>query len=331
MANSPVGRGRRNKDLHVQEHTDNESVPALMNSAMSGGVDITARVCPYLGVSGDPGTAISFPSLGNHCYHAKPALPVKMEAQRIYCLGTNYLLCEEFNKPPGTPLSAGLRSGRSVRRRQALGRNLLWILLPVIVVVGGIVWFGLSGRLGNTLKPAPPVTEVPVAPSATSVQSVPILLPKIPDTPTPTLTLIPSDTPQPTSTFTPTIEVPRVLETPIGVQPNFIIHRVLEGESLPFLASHYWTTIEAIMAVNFYLPTPVRVGWLIIIPADQTDVSGLPAFEAYQAGADSTVEDLAKQLSVDEVMLKLYNVLSDGETIHSGAWLLIPHNGTAIP
>jgi hypothetical protein len=289
----------------------------------------SGRVCPFLGVTGDPGTAISFPSLGNHCFHAKPAQPVRMDAQRIYCLGTNYRLCEEFNKPPGTPLLVGLRSGKSVKRRNATLRSILWVLLPVVAVAGLILWQFLTGWNWLHKLIPPPTIHVTATVVESGIQTQAVVVPQVTDTPTPTLK--PSNTPRPSLTFTPTIEMPHALETPIGVDKAFIIHRILDGESLPFLASHYWTTIEAIQAVNYYLPTPIRVGWLVVIPSNLTDVSGLPAFDVYQVETDVTVEDLARQLSTDVALLKQYNSLHDSETILSGAWLLIPHNGTAIP
>jgi uncharacterized protein (DUF433 family) len=89
--------------------------------------------------------------------------------------------------------------------------------------------------------------------------------------------------------------------------------------------------VEAIQAVNYYLPSPLRVDWLIIVPINQTDAHGLPAFEAYAVKVDVLVEMLAQQLSIDPASLKLYNGLGDGEILRSGEWVLVPHMGTATP
>jgi hypothetical protein len=290
------------------------------------------QICPHLGLKDDPSTALGFPSLGNHCYHARPVQPVRPGAQRLYCLSGSYPNCEEFNKPPDTPLQPGLRSRHASRQLNIFKRTNLFILLAVLAVVGLIAWQVLPrGLFGSKNSGLVPVNTVPALSATVAAPFIPIAPTPAQNTPTPTFTTVPSATPLPSDTFTPAIESPHALETPIGIQHKFIIHVVLDGESLPSLASHYWTTIEAIQAVNFYLPTPIQVGWLVIIPPDQTDVSGLPAFEPYQVKADVAVEKLAQQLSVDPGMLKLYNSLNEAEILHADDWLIIPHIGTAIP
>jgi hypothetical protein len=285
------------------------------------------QICPYVGLKEDAATALAFPSLGNHCYHAKPVLPVKLEAQRIFCLSANYTICEQFSLSPDSPLSPGLRSSISSRQSKIFNKSNLWIPLLFIAVVGLITWQVLSRGLFGVKIPG---QNMPIISTVAGVQTMPVALPKA-HTPTPTFTLMPSDTPLPSLTFTPMVESPHALETPIGIQYKVIIHQVVEGESLPFLASKYWTTTEAIQAVNFYLPTPITVGLLVIIPPNQTDVSGMPAFEAYQVKADVSGENLAQQLSIDPAMLKIYNALNDAEILHADEWLVIPHMGTAIP
>jgi LysM repeat protein len=135
----------------------------------------------------------------------------------------------------------------------------------------------------------------------------------------------------PIQTATLTILLPHALETPIGLDYKLIIHRVALGESLPSMAAIYGTTAEAIQAVNYNLPLPLVVDRLVIVPINQTDIHGLPAFEAYEVKADVVVETLAQQLAVDPSLLKLYNGLKDGEPLSTGDWLLIPHVGTATP
>jgi hypothetical protein len=63
-------------------------------------IDRKAQVCPFLGLKDDPATALSFPSSHNRCFHARPALPVKLEFQRAYCLEINHTSCEEYNRAP---------------------------------------------------------------------------------------------------------------------------------------------------------------------------------------------------------------------------------------
>jgi hypothetical protein len=83
--------------------------------------------------------------------------------------------------------------------------------------------------------------------------------------------------------------------------------------------------------VNYSLPSPLRIGWLIIVPINQTNVQGLPTFDAYEVSTDVAVRTLAQQLSVDPALLELYNGLGNNEFLSSGDWVLVPHLSTATP
>ena len=310
----------------------NINTDKIATTMISEGAGRKAHICPFLGLKDDPLTALAFPSDGNHCFHARPVLPVQLECQKTFCLSINHPNCEEFIRPPDTPLPPGLRLERSHRSLRNFSTTSLLTLLLVLAAVGLIIWQVYSrGFLGNQNRGLVTGKTVPAFSTVAGLQTLPVSPMQAQSTPIPTLTMMASATPLPSPTSTPTIEPSHALETPIGIDRKLIIHRVLDGESLPFLASLYWTTIEAIQAVNYSLPSPVRVGWLLIIPTNQTDVSGLPAFEAYQVKADVAVETLAKQLSVDPALLKLHNGLHDGEILSAGEWLLVPHLGTAIP
>ena len=293
--------------------------------------DSKTQVCPFLGLGEDPATALSFPSSHNHCFHARPALPVKLEYQRTYCLDINHTSCEEFNRKPDTPLPRELRfvGGSWLRRR--FGNAGIWILLLAFVVVALIAWQVLAQGLlgfGNT-RQSQGVTE-PAFSTGVGLPAPPVSPTQVQNTPTPSL--LETSTPTfPIQTFAPTIISSHELETPIGVEYKLVIHRVLAGESLMSIASQYWTTVEAIQAVNYSLPSPLRIGWLIIIPINQTNIKGLPVFEAYEVKIDIAVRTLAQQLSIDPALFELYNGLGNNEFLSIGEWVLVPHMSTATP
>ncbi|MGA2489973.1 MAG: LysM peptidoglycan-binding domain-containing protein [Anaerolineales bacterium] len=150
---------------------------------------------------------------------------------------------------------------------------------------------------------------------------------------TSTATLLPPS-PSPTRTVvtsTPTLNSFHTLETPIGSEYQFIIHRILDGESLDSISNKYGTTPKALRLVNYDLPIPLLTNSLIIIPVNKTDVSGLPVFEAYIVKGDVSVEDLAKQLLVDPAVLEYYNALKVGQVLTADEWVLVPHIATATP
>ena len=294
-------------------------------------IDRKAQVCPFLGLKDDPATALSFPSSHNRCFHARPALPVKLEFQRAYCLEINHTSCEEYNRAPDKPLPSNLRFVGGSGLREKFGKAGVWILIIVLIVVVLIAWQVLSrGLLGFGNPGQSPGVIEPAFSTNVENQTLPIVTTQVQDTPTPTIFVTTTST-FPIQTFAPTEVSPHVLETPIGVEHKLVIHRVLAGESTMSIASKYWTTVQAIQAVNYSLPSPLRIGWLIIVPINQTNVQGLPTFDAYEVSTDVAVRTLAQQLSVDPALLELYNGLGNNEFLSSGDWVLVPHLSTATP
>ena len=293
--------------------------------------DRKAQVCPFLGLGDDPETALSFPSSHNRCFHARPALPVKLEFQRNYCLAINHTSCQEFNREPDNPLPKEMRFIGGSGLRESFGRAGIWIILLVFVVVVLIIWQFLShGFMGLGSSRQLPEATIPVISTSGEFQSTSISATLVQDTPTPTLLV--TNTPTfPIQTFAPTTATSHALETPIGVEYKLVIHKVLAGESIMSIANQYWTTVDAIQAVNYNLPSPLRIGWLIIVPVNRTDIHGLPAFEAYEVKTDIAVRTLAQQLSIDPALLELYNGLGNNEFLSSGEWVLVPHMSTATP
>ena len=115
------------------------------------------------------------------------------------------------------------------------------------------------------------------------------------------------------------------LDQPFGTAHRFLIHRMLQGESLFTLATRYNTTAQAIKNINLNMPDPVWVDWPVIIPLDTTDVSGIPAFETYQELTGGlSLQELAGMLKRDLSSLVYYNDLPAIYIISKGEWLILP-------
>jgi len=118
--------------------------------------------------------------------------------------------------------------------------------------------------------------------------------PTIPPNNSPTLTITPFATSDKSGQDT-----VLALDTPIGNQDKFIIHRAAAGESLGQYASQYNTTIDAIRAVNNNLPSVLYIAQILVIPADIVDVKNLPIFETYQINITGlTIKQIVEQLSL---------------------------------
>jgi len=290
------------------------------------------EVCPYLGSRDDPDTAIWYPSLSNLCYRAKPVTPIRTNYQRIYCLTATHSECKVYQNDAGhqLPLNIWDQRQKSVQSRYSI--VYLWVILPAIVFIGLLIWQGLSGGLsrftgwGDALWRTRPIALTIAGTPTPSI--VPELIQR---TATPTsLRLSPSPT-RTVATSTLTLNSFHALETPIGIEHPFIIHRILDGESLDSISEKFGTTPQALRLVNYHLVIDLLTNNLIIIPVNQTDVRGLPAFQAFMVKKGITVEALSKQLLVDQVMLEYYNELHAGQVLAAGDWVLIPTIATATP
>jgi hypothetical protein len=169
--------------------------------------------------------------------------------------------------------------------------------------------------MAQTLSPEPTMT---ITPTTTNT-----LIPTITSTPTITPTL--------TATSTATSEPPRYeLDTPIGTDYQFVIHKVQGGENLNQYAARYITSVEAILRVNYALNIPLWVDALVVIPVEFTEVTQMPYFQPYKVTADGiTVETLGSELATNLDDFIYYNGLSRGERLSFGDWLLVPRYQSA--
>ena len=288
-------------------------------------------VCPFLGLQDDSTTAYQFASYAHRCFHARPVSAVKLEAQRKYCLTTNHTNCEEFIRTPNTALPASLRFENGSKMQEEARKRWVWIFLLVLALLIGIAWVIRSRvPLGSGNPAQAPNVVITAGLKDTAVQTLITKPTQVQPTATPARVVTATPT-QELKTIIPTVRPLHYLETPIGLEKKLIIHRVLVGESLPSIANLYRTTTEAIQSVNYYLPIPLLIDWLVIVPTDQMDVKGLPAFKAYIVTTDVKVTTLAQQLSIDPGLMELYNGFEGEDILNTGEWVLVPCLGSPTP
>jgi LysM repeat protein len=283
-------------------------------------------MCPHIGLEDDPATSLGYPSAWNYCHRAKPIAVAGLDHQRAYCLSAKHMLCPLFLQPEGSPMPVELQAQdvRPDRRNRALWRTVS-ALVVLAVLVAVVVWQGIArgffflpAQTGKSTS-TPTLIELPALPSEATFT----LTPTGGATPIePGPTLVPTKTSLPTPTTQPILKL--ALETPLGLNKEFVIHRMVEGESLDRLASKYGTTVKAIQAVNYYLPSPLLINWTVVIPPGRIDIQGLPAFQPYMVVAGMTVEEFAQSISVDVSTLSYYNGLTATYQLSPGDWLLVP-------
>jgi hypothetical protein len=305
----------------------------MKDSAIGEGAVRKVQTCPFLGLKEDPETAWSYPSAQNCCFHAKPAMAVKMEHQGAFCLTRDHTNCEVYKKKPGSALPVNLRY-KPDKSRQSKKSGII-SLVAVFLVAIFVLFFVLQNSsrwpVSIVFKGSPSGSAISAISTNTKMQVS--LTPSIQAQTTPTSTRIALTPTQIHSneTFIPIVKPGHALETPIGMTSKLIIHRVKANESLVSIANHFATNVEAIKAINYYIKLPLSADKLIVIPYQQADVRGLPAFEPYLVKTSLPVETLARQLSVSPTLFKNFNGFENAERLSVGDWVLIPHMSTAAP
>lgn len=288
-------------------------------------------VCPHLALMDDPETFSAYPSKWNACYNSKPVSTPILLHQRDFCLDENHVSCLLYQTSKRIKMPKEMQNkstGLSSKTKSRI-RILIWsviILIIFLAVIIGSRWLSNPFNLGPDVPT--PTGEVSILITAdTSLQTetrvfVPIYSSTAITQNTPTVTI---PIPTSTSTITPTTP-PLALDTPIGLENEFVIHRVIEGESLLLFANWYRTSPEAIQAINIDLSYPIQIDDLVIIPIGITDVTALPEFEAYEVLDEGiSVLEQAEQIGVPVEDLCFYNNLDENQILHSGDWLIVPH------
>lgn len=290
------------------------------------------RICPSLGLADDADTSLDFPSNWNYCHRCLPIAPPRFKHQEEFCLGGKYGECPLFLSQQVAPLSKDLRIPRNSfgdMARRNFRRNIvlaLVVLIAILIGGWGITHQGLSAPVtANTPQTASPFVDSDLTispPSTIAVLQIPSIMTLTPisfNTPTDTtaLTAITNDNPSKNQ-----------LEILIGTDYKFVIHKILQGESMIQFSEKYDTSVEAIVAVNY---TKGNLGWsgtLLVIPVGITDFSKLPSFVVYRVQEKDrgvSAATMAKYLRVTELELKYYNGWTDdGDRPLVGDYLLVP-------
>lgn len=242
------------------------------------------RSCPHLGLKDDPQTCLGYPAGWNLCYHARPAAPVSLEHQRRACLSPAYAECPVFALERREPLPRVLRGARAGRRLRGV------LLAAALALLALLAWHTWRGRAEGAF-PLVGILALPFATRSVSTMAVPPVASSTAYGASPaTRTPPPARTPSAAA---------RASQTPLRASPEacgyelegrieangseFRLHRVRRGESVAVLEERYRTSLEAMQAVNYFLPSPLWTDLVIVLPAGNPDGGGLPVLEPFLA------------------------------------------------
>jgi hypothetical protein len=278
--------------------------------------------CPHLGIREDPQTCLAYPAEWNLCHRARPVSTVSLEHQRVLCLSPVYMHCPVFLSEGSAPLPKRFRGPQTASRLKWV-----WLALSILLVAFGLwgAWRTQSGRVLPFLG---------MIPLATVPGSSKISAPAVSATPLGAFTRTPSPAtfsppaPKPASSLTPAAlkTCGYGLETPIELGGQAItLHKVRRGESVDLLATSYETSLEAMQALNYFLPSPLWAELVIVIPVGGLQDAAGPILEPYLVPEPGVpVASLAGQFSITAEELIQTNSLDPGCPAVSG-WVLIPH------
>ena len=280
--------------------------------------------CPFLGIKTDPETAFDYASIWNACHRSKPPEIPLLDYQSTTCLTPSFINCPIYKNsadikfPPKLIERVQLRSNK---RKRILIFGISFVLLVLVIML--IKQVVVPGTVPEVLvsQPLKETTQVisqdiEETSTATKIESE-----------TSSAEVTSAETNALTQT-SPLNEVTHKLDVPIGTDYQFIIHQVLEGESLEQFAVQYDTSREVITKINYFLPVPLWVNWLVIIPVNLTDPGDLPTFEAYLVTEETiSIGKLSEKLAVNLEDLSYYNGIGVEHVMKSGEWLLIPREG----
>ena len=300
----------------------------------------TKELCPHLGLHYDRRTAMDYPSPQNFCHNVTPPATPGIDHQAQYCLTTACSTCRLFtgNSNKRMPVEIQLNEGSAHQKKT---RKSPWISLVIFLILlcalaGWRIFF--PDLLLKTVSNPPVVLETatimivadtqPSNPliAATATSTITRVLSATP-TSTPTMTFTPTTTHTITLTpsYTPVLFQAHLLEVPFGQGQKYLLHQVVDPETIELLAEKYKTTIEVIQKANHNLVIPLNVGTVLIIPLNQTDVSSILPMSAFRMSSSGvTLQMFAQENGFNLDTLIQLNDLAPEYQFQPGEWVIAP-------
>jgi hypothetical protein len=300
------------------------------------------RTCPHLGLSHDPYSLMDYPCGQNFCYHVTPPSSPGEAHQKKFCLDPAHKTCPLFENALSKPMPKDISH---IHHRRWFHFNFFpWILGCTFLLITGLFYYywPLIGpnlivpTLVSTAEKPSIAAIIPVTGSTSEVEPTSTHIVIAPDTPAPSDTVILETivAPNVTATIIPietelslaTLQPPHALETPFGKENVYLIHRVLGGETLDWIAKNHKTSVEAIRAANYDMTASLWEDSKIIIPVDRTDAAGIIPMTAMIITGDSiSMETLAEVEQANLMLLCQLNDRPHSYIFSPGEWVLIPH------
>lgn len=264
-------------------------------------------VCPFLGLQNDVQTHFTVPDERHVCHQANPGQAIQLEYQGRCCLTGDYRACQGYTAGWKYGLPRGVRL--KGRQRPASNLRVIFRMVALALIVAAMAFLLLKARAASPGT----VQTIPVTPVQATETTTPV------PTAVATATLTPSETP----TALPGTPTPGPLaETPFGPDGQWLVHQVVQGESLEMIAQRYGTTVEVLRAINDFISGGLWADTSVVICLGCVDVADLSLLQPLWVEEKIQVNDLAVQFGMSPYDLRKWNGI-EGDWILADRWVLV--------
>jgi len=276
--------------------------------------------CPKVGLKQDPASYRNYVSAQNYCYHCKEPTPIIFQHQKKYCLTENFVNCQVFKELEGCEFPEELKGSPVFFNEKSSIRKRIGFMIVAILLLLVVVFLAFSHAPLRIFKADSSLLPLPTQTASNNISPTSLIV-----SPTQKVAsgVVPGVTAQPLNNSEATATIP-VDVTATLENFSLIIHQVQEGESLVLLAQEHDTSPEAIIDINYGLPTPIWEGWTLVIPDGMEDTNQLPCFEVFFLAQSMSLDEFTAQRDCKKEELKRYNDSINGDMIQGGQWVLIP-------
>lgn len=269
--------------------------------------DDSPLICPYLGFQADVQTRFTVPDDRHVCHQANPSRVIHPDYQGRCCLTSEYRSCQGYTAgwKHGLP-----RGARYHGRQRMTDESHAIVRILAIALLAAAMIFVLYQAHAASPGPVQTIPVIPVVPTLTATLA-------------PTGTATATSTPRKTPTVLPGTSTPGPLaETPFGFYGQWLVHQVVQGESLEMIAQRYGTSVSVLRAINDFLTVGLWADTSVVICVGCVDASGLPVVKPYWVAKDIRVSDLAAQYGMDPDVLRTWNGIED-DWVTADRWLVV--------
>lgn len=254
------------------------------------------NICPHLGSSHDPETALAFPTSHNYCHSVRPPLPVKTSYQQSHCLTTEHFTCPVYRgqmPAKGRGRRRTLPSFGPVSDADRKAIYLILISLFLLLALASLSFWGWRNQetVASWLQYLPlPATPIPAEVVSLTPEGDNFVVPG-PTIIVNTATSTPSPTPTETS-------VPSPTAVRCSYPDDWIAITVTANDTLASLARMYDLSVKELVQANCLRREELVTGSTLYVP----EIEPSPTATTATATPSATAEDEVCQPPSDWVV-----------------------------